>query len=221
MKRNFAHVHFSGKIKPLRIGPNKIIDRLSDVTYELLSQDGSTIHVHRNHLYPYYPKEPLLYPHLRSFMHFSDTTQFQVPQPTKYANSDSSPFNSDDSLSDDDSQTFRTPPSTENYSHESITPSTTLTPFNSPNQNSSQNSTPFIPSNHNSLTPPNNDNTGYKNIINTPHTNIPTDRSRHSSQNQTNSLPPLIDRTTKTTYKLRHQPKLDYRLFIPPSQLYS
>ena len=25
----------------------------------------------------------------------------------------------------------------------------------------------------------------------------------------------------KTTYKLRHQPKLDYRLFIPPSQLYS
>ena len=90
LKQNFTHVHFSDKLKPLRIGPYKIIDRLSDVTYELLAQEGSTIHVHRNHLIPYYPKEPLLYPHLRSFMRFSDTTQFQIPQPTKYANSDSS-----------------------------------------------------------------------------------------------------------------------------------
>ena len=65
LKRNFAQVHFSDKLKPLRIGPYKSIDRLSNVTYELLAQDGSTIHVHRNHLIPYYPKEPLLYPHLR------------------------------------------------------------------------------------------------------------------------------------------------------------
>ena len=70
LKRTFTHVHFSDKLKPLRIGPYKIIDRLSDVTYKLLAQDGSTIHVHRNHLIPYYPKEPLLYPHLRSFMRF-------------------------------------------------------------------------------------------------------------------------------------------------------
>ena len=81
LKRNFTHVHFSDKLKSLRIGPYKIIDRLSDVTYELLAQDGSTIHVHRNYLIPYYPKEPLLYPHLRSFMRFSDTTHFQIPQP--------------------------------------------------------------------------------------------------------------------------------------------
>ena len=67
LKRNFTHVHFSDKLKPLRIGPYKILDRLSDVTYALLAQDGSTVHVHRNHLIPYYPKEPLLYPHLRSF----------------------------------------------------------------------------------------------------------------------------------------------------------
>ena len=38
--------------------------------------------------------------------------------------------------------------------------------------------------------------------------------SRHPSHNQTTSLPPLIDRTTKTTYKLRQQPKLDYRLLL-------
>ena len=83
LKRNFTHVHFSDKLKPLRIGPYKILDRLSDVTYALLAQDGSTVHVHRNHLVPYYPKEPLLYPHLRSFMRFSETTQFQIPPPTK------------------------------------------------------------------------------------------------------------------------------------------
>ena len=220
LKRNCTHVHFSDKLKPLRIGPYKIIDRLSDVTYELLSPDVSTVHVHRNHLIPYYPKEPLLYPHLRSFMRISDTTQFQIPQPTKYANSDSSPFNSDESLSDkDSSQTFMLPSTTEDSSQTFMTPSTTLTPSNTSNQTFSQESTPFITSNHKSLTAPTNDNSLYKNIINTPHTNIPNDRSRHPSQNQTDSLPPLIDRTTKTIYELRHQPKLDYRLFIPPSIL--
>ena len=199
LKRNFTQFHFSDKLKPLRIGPYKIIDRLSDVTYELLSQDGSTIHVHRNHLIPYYPKVPLLYRRLRSFMRFSDTTQFQNPKQIKYANSDSSPFNSDESLSDEDS------------SQTSLTPSTTST------QNSPQSSR--TPSNHKPLTPSTNDNSLYKNIINTPHTNIPSDRSRPLSHNQTDSLPPLIDRTTKTTYKLRHQPNLDYRLFIPPTKL--
>ena len=166
-------------------------------TYELLAQDGSTVDVHRNHIIPYYPKEPLLYPHLRSFMRFSDTTQFQIPQPTKYANSDSSPFNSDESLSEEDSQTFVTPSS-----------------FSTSNQN-----TPSITPNDSSLTPSTNDNSLFRHIINTPHTIISSDRSRHSSNNQTTSLPPIIDRTTKTTYKLRQQPKLDYRLFITPSQL--
>ena len=71
LKRKFTHVHFSDNLKPLRSGPYKIIDRLSDVTYKLLSQDGSMVRVHRNHLIPYYPKEPLLYPHLRSFMRVS------------------------------------------------------------------------------------------------------------------------------------------------------
>ena len=208
LKCNFTQVHFSDKLKPLRIGPYKIIDRLSDVTYELLSQDGSTVHVHRNHLIPYYPKEPLLYPHLRSFMRFSDTTKFQIAKQIKYANGDSSPFNSDESLSDEDSsQIF-------------MTPYTTLTPSTTSNQNSPQASrTPFITTNHKSLTSTTNDNSIFKNIFNNPHTNIPSDRSRHLSQNQTDSLPPLIDRTTKTIYKLRHQPKLDYRLFIRPSKL--
>ena len=37
LKRKFTHVHFSDKLKPFRIGPYKIIDRLSDVTYEFLA----------------------------------------------------------------------------------------------------------------------------------------------------------------------------------------
>ena len=176
LKRNFTHVHFSDKLKPLRIGPYKIIDRLSDVTYELLAQDGSTIHVHRNHLIPYYLKEPLLYPYLRSFMRFPDTTQFQIPQPTEYANSDSSPFNADESLSEEDSQTFMTPSTTKDSSQTFVTPSS----FSTSNQN-----TPSITSNHKSLTPPTNDNSLYKDIINTSHTKIPSDRSKHPSYTQT------------------------------------
>ena len=142
-------------------------------------------------------------------MRFSDTTQFQIPQPTKYANSDSSPFNSDESLSDEDSQTFMTPFTTDNSSQTFVTPSS----FTTSNQN-----TPSTTSNDESLTSSTNDNSLYKQKINTPHTDIPSDRLRHSSINQTTSLPPLIDRTTKTTYKLRQQPKLDYRLFITPSK---
>ena len=70
--------------KHLQFGPYKILDRLSDVTNELLSQDGSTLHVHRSHLITYYPKEPLLYTHLRNFMRFASqippnlTTQNQL-----------------------------------------------------------------------------------------------------------------------------------------------
>ena len=114
LKRNFTHVHFSDKLKPLRIGPYKILDRLSDVTYELLSQGGSTFHIHRNHLIPYYPKEPLLYPHLRNFMRFSDTINTDIPKPIKYANSDSSSLLSDSSSSDEDEPSNTTHP----YNHD-------------------------------------------------------------------------------------------------------
>ena len=103
LKRNFTHVHFSDKLKPLRIGPYKKLDRLSDVTYELLSQDGSTFHIHRNHLIPYYPKEPHFYPHLRNFMRFSDSNNTDTHKPIKNANSDSSSFLSDTSPSDEES----------------------------------------------------------------------------------------------------------------------
>ena len=59
LKCNFTHVQFSDNLIPLRIGAYKVLDRLSDETYELQYQDGSTFHIQRNHLIPYYPKEPL------------------------------------------------------------------------------------------------------------------------------------------------------------------
>ena len=34
---------------------------LSDITYEIVNQDGYTSHSHRNHLVPYYPKEPIIF----------------------------------------------------------------------------------------------------------------------------------------------------------------
>ena len=81
LKRNFTPVHFSDKLKPLRIGPYKLLDRLSDVTYELLLQNGSTFHIRRNHLIPYYSKSPLLYPDLRNSMQFSDSINTEIPKP--------------------------------------------------------------------------------------------------------------------------------------------
>ena len=47
---NFKPVKFSHKHKPHRLGPLKHIQHLSDVTYKLMSQDGSTFHTYRNHI---------------------------------------------------------------------------------------------------------------------------------------------------------------------------
>ena len=72
-KGNFLHVHFSDKLKPLRIGPHKIINKISYITYEIINQDGYTSHIHRNHLVPYYPKEPIIFPFIQKYKpHFTD-----------------------------------------------------------------------------------------------------------------------------------------------------
>ena len=52
LKRNFLHVHFSDKLKPLRIGPLKIINKIFDIRYEIVNQDEYTSHIHRYHLLP-------------------------------------------------------------------------------------------------------------------------------------------------------------------------
>ena len=112
----------------------------------------------------------------------------------KHANGDSSPFNSDESASDDGSPQKPMTPST-SISYDCTTPSNDSSPIKLY------------------------DNSPFKQIIKTPQTDIPIDRSRHISQDQSNLLPPPIDRTTKTQYNLRHQPQMDYRRFITPSKL--
>ena len=61
LKRNFLHVHFLDKLKPLRNGPFKIIHKISDITYEIVNHNGYTSHIQRDHLVPYYPKEPIIF----------------------------------------------------------------------------------------------------------------------------------------------------------------
>ena len=87
LKRNFLNVPFSDKLKPLRIGPNKIIDKISDITYEIVNQDGYTSHIHRNHLYAYYPKEPFIFPFIQKYN----------PQSTDY-NTDNCNSSTNDSI---------------------------------------------------------------------------------------------------------------------------
>ena len=89
LKRNFLHVHFSDKLKPLRFGPFKIINKISDITYEIVNQDGYTSHIHRNHLIPYYPKEPIMFsflqqnnPHLFNDSHSNINDQIVNPDKT-------------------------------------------------------------------------------------------------------------------------------------------
>ena len=129
-------------------------------------------------------------------MRSSDSTQFHIPEPIKYSNSDSPPFNPDESASNDESlQKPITPLITSNYE----------CPLPSSNNNS-----PIKLF----------DNSPFKQIINIPHTDISIDRNRHLFQDQSNLHPPPINRTTKTHYTLRRQPSIDYRLFTPPSKLY-
>ena len=54
-------------MKLLKIGPFKIINKLSDVTYEIVNQDGYTSDIQRNHLVPNYPKEPINFPFIQQY----------------------------------------------------------------------------------------------------------------------------------------------------------
>ena len=137
-------------------------------------------------------------------MRSSDSFHFNIPKSINYANSDSSPFNSDESLSAEtsshnDSISLSLP--------KPIIPSTT-TNYDSTNPSSNDSSPIKL-----------HDNPTFKKIIKTHQTNPRIDRSRHPSQNLSMLPHPPIDRTTKTHFILRHQPKMDYRLFIPPSKL--
>ena len=100
LKRNFLHVHFSDKLKPLRIGPFKIINKISDITYEIVNQDGYTSYIHRNHLVPYYPKEPIIFPFLQQYKpHLLNDNYSNISDPMKSFDSDETRFSDEDQFS--------------------------------------------------------------------------------------------------------------------------
>ena len=111
-------------------------------------------------------------------MRFSDSNQLNA--------NNASPFNSDDSQSDEvSSQKPNIPPTTSNYD------------FQTPSLNDSS---PIKLQ----------DKSSFKTMNETHQIDIPSGRLRHPIQNQS-ILPHLPkDRTTKTHYNLRHQPKMNF-----------
>ena len=67
LHRNFKAVQFPDKLKTLRNARFKIINKHTEVTLELLPQDGKTFHTHKKLLIPYFSKETLLFPQIESY----------------------------------------------------------------------------------------------------------------------------------------------------------
>ena len=124
LKRNFLHVHFSDKLKPLRIGPFKISNKIFDITYEIINQDGYTSHIHRIHLVPYYPKEPIIFPFIQQYNpQINDDNDSHINDPIKSFDS----FNDEEQSVEDEKHIFT------NFNTEADIPSTIdfqMEPFN-------------------------------------------------------------------------------------------
>ena len=102
LKRKFIHVQFSDKLKPLRIGPFKIINT-SDITLEIVNQDGYTSHIHRNHLVPYYPKEPIISPFIQKYnLHSTDNNTDTNNSSTKDSKNPFLSFSHEEQLIEDE-----------------------------------------------------------------------------------------------------------------------
>ena len=106
LERNFLHVHFSDQLKPLRIGPFKIINKIFDITYEIVNQDGYTSHIHRNHLVPYYLNEPIIFPFIQQYnLHPTDCNKEKNSSNSNDAINSSNPF-SEEQLIEDENHSF-------------------------------------------------------------------------------------------------------------------
>ena len=131
-------------------------------------------------------------------MRFSDSTHHDIPKPIKYAKSDSSPFNSDESLSDENSS--QNDPTSSQLSTPLIPPTTSSTNL------FSKNNSPTITK----------DKSSYKHLIRTHQNELPITKTRHPSQNQSILPNTSFERNNKTNYNLRHNLKI---LFLEKSIL--
>ena len=84
-------------MKPLRIGPFKIINKIFNITYENVNQDGYTSLVHRNHLVPYFPKESIIFLFIQQYNPHSNDDDNDIN--TSNINDPIKPF---DSFSDEE-----------------------------------------------------------------------------------------------------------------------
>ena len=81
-----------------------------------MKREGKTFHTHRNHLIPFYPKEPSLFPHIQMYIEqnpeifhdFDSTDMIQNVLYTSYNNSgfDDKIFDDDLFCNDDDDQSI-------------------------------------------------------------------------------------------------------------------
>ena len=121
LRRNFLHVHFSDKLKPLRIGPFKIVYKISNITYEIVNQDGYTSHIHRNHLVPFYAKEPIIFPFLQQYNpHSINGNYSNINDTIKSFDSDEEQFNDGDQFSSTEFIKETDIPSTIDFQRESF-----------------------------------------------------------------------------------------------------
>ena len=114
-------------MKPLRTGPFKIINKISDITYEIENQDGYTSHIHRNHLVAYYPKEPMIFPFIQQYiLHPTDCNNENNNSNANDPINSSNLF-SEEQLNEDENHTFIDSnketdiPSTIDYQQETFT----------------------------------------------------------------------------------------------------
>ena len=78
----------------------KLFNKISDITYEIVNQDGYTSHIHRNHLVPYYPKEPFIFPFLQQYNpHLLNDNSSIINDPIKSFDSDENQFSDEDQFS--------------------------------------------------------------------------------------------------------------------------
>ena len=75
----------------------------TDITYEIINQDGYTSHIHRNHLVPYYPKEPIIFPFIQKYKpHFADNNTDTNNQSTNDSINPFDSFSDEEQLVDDE-----------------------------------------------------------------------------------------------------------------------
>ena len=189
MKRNFLHVHFSDKLKPLRIGPFKTIDKIFEFTYEVINQDGYTSHIHRKHLVPYHPKEPINFPVIQKY--FPQINDNNNDDNKSYIND---PIKSFDSFNDEEQSVEYEKRIFTNSNKETYIASTIdfqMEPFHQcssfPSQQNKQKTKNTNPEDHSDIH-------DYDNYINP---------RRH----------------TYNRYNFRPQPRKDYRLFLDEKEL--